>query len=58
MQAHMAAQDMASYNPTIYVELAPTGDVNFTTFALIALGAAAVLIVGGGAILRRSRAQA
>ena len=58
MQAHMAAQDMASYNPSIYVELAPTGDVNFTTFALIALGAAAVLVIGGGTILRRSRAQA
>ncbi len=58
MQAHMAAQDMASYNAQIYAEPPDTGDVNFTTFALIALGVGAVLILGGGAVLRRSRAQA
>ena len=58
MQAHMAAQDMAGYNAMIGAATPPTGDVNFITFALIALGIGGVLIVGGGAILRRSRAQA
>jgi len=58
IQAHVASQDMASYNAQIYVEPPDTGDVNFTTFALIALGVGAVLILGGGAVLRRGRAQA
>ncbi len=56
--AHMAAQDMASYNVMIGAGPPVTGDINFTTLALIALGVGAVLIVGGGTVLRRSRAQA
>ena len=58
MHAHMAAQDMASYNALIGAGPPDTGDINFMTFALIALGLGAVMILGGGTILRRSRAQA
>ena len=58
MQAHMAAQDMASYNAMIGAGPPKTGDINFTTLALLALGIGAVLIVGGGTVLRRSRARA
>ncbi len=58
IHAHMAAQDMASYNPLIGAGPPVTGDINFTTLALIALGIGAVLIVGGGTVLQRSRARA
>ena len=57
-QAHMAAQDMAGYNAMVGAGPPDTGDINFMTLALIALGVGAVMIVGGGTILRRSRAQA
>jgi hypothetical protein len=58
MQAHVGAQNMATYNPSIPVEPPDTGDINFATLALIALGAGAVLILGGGAFFRHSRARA
>ena len=58
MQAHMGAQSMASYNPAVPVAPPDTGDINFATLALIALGAGAVLILGGGAFFRHSRARA
>ena len=58
LQAHMSAQDMAGYNAMIGAGPPKTGDLNFMTLALIALGIGGVLIVGGGTILRRSRAQA
>ena len=58
MQSHVAAQSMASYNAMIGAGPPETGDVNFMYLALIALGVGAVLIVGGGAVLRRGRAQA
>lgn len=45
-------------DPTPEPEMPDTGDINFATLALIALGGGAVLIVGGATLLRRSRAQA
>ncbi|MBM3926668.1 MAG: hypothetical protein FJ320_11955 [SAR202 cluster bacterium] len=57
-QAHLGAQNMATYNPIVFVP-APvppsTGDVSYTVFAVIALAAGAFILVSGGYFLRRNR---
>ncbi len=59
MQAHMAAQNMATYHPATPVAEPPaTGDISFGVMALMALAAGAVLVLGGSAFVRRGRAQA
>ena len=61
--AQIAAQNMGTYNPVVPPAPPPTplppatGDINFSVFALIALAAGAVLVVGGGVFLRNSRAR-
>jgi LPXTG-motif cell wall-anchored protein len=55
-QAHLAAQNMATYNPTVPAPAAPsTGDISYTVFAVIALAAGAFILVSGGYYLRRTR---
>lgn len=57
-QAQISAQNMGTFNPTVPTEPPKTGDISFSTFAMIALAAGAVLVVGGGVLFRHSRARA
>ncbi len=57
-QAQIGAQNMGTYNPAVPTKPPKTGDISFSTFALIALAAGAVLVVGGGVLFRHSRARA
>jgi LPXTG-motif cell wall-anchored protein len=54
-QAQTSAQDLATYNPREGASLPATGDVNWTTFAVMAIAAGAVLLTIGGLLVRRSR---